>query len=113
MMNKWFIIAGLLSLIAVAVGGDRHGYNRAMDKAEAEQAEAIREALEVRDLRQRQQAAIARRVISTESEIQEQGEALQREAREYARDSDNPVCFDGERLRRVRSAIRGSSAATD
>lgn len=113
MMNKWVIIAGLLAMMAVAVGADRHGYNRAMDKAEAAQADAIREALEARETRQRQQAAIARRVISTESEIQEQGEALQREAREYARDSDSPVCFDDERLRRVRAAIRGSPAASD
>lgn len=113
MSKAWMIAGGLLALIAVAVGADRHGYNRAMDRADAEQAEAVQAALDARDDRQREQAAIARQVVTTESEIVEQGETLEREAREYARDADNPVCFDDDRLRRVRAAIRGSPAPAD
>ena len=99
------IAGGLLGLIVVAVGADRHGYNRAMDRCEAERAEAIEKAIAQRDAQARTERAIARQVITDEQEIRDQTELLHREAREHARTADNPVCFDDDRMQRIRQAI--------
>ena len=99
------IAGGLLGLIVVAIGADRHGYNRAMDRCEAQRASAIEAAIEKRDDQAKLEREIARQVITNEQAIRSDADRLQREAREHARTADNPVCFDDDRMQRIRQAI--------
>lgn len=105
MSKPWIAAGALLTLMFVAVGADRHGYNRAMDAADAAQARAVEAALQARSAQERQERALARQTVEREVDIRRLGEQVQQEVREYAREADNPLCFDDERMRRIRSAL--------
>lgn len=111
-MNPWVLLGAAAAIAAGAAYTYHLGYERALDKAQADQLAAVQRAVDQYRQREAQDREIEAAWVEQLQERRIVYRTIDREVTRYVEDrGTDPECFDTDGLRIVRAAARGDAPA--
>lgn len=111
-MNPWVLLGAATAVVAGAAYSYHLGYERALDKAQADQLAAVQRAITQYQEREAQDREIEAAWADRAQQRRVEYRTIYREVARYVENRDsNPECFDADGLRIIRRAARGSATA--